>query len=182
MQRMMFLARCIGTNFVEDKVALIHTRIIVTSVNWKDACLTKLLFVVNANDLEFQIMAMRKMEYNSISYRLKWLDNYLIFFWYSIEIFSIPHIFPQRTSWMNKTIITLFARVHTTMVTALLTTNSARPFSGWNNRGDKRDTVVVARYFNDVWEIDTILMDCVDTSNTDISGNMFFNEATNIAR
>jgi hypothetical protein len=42
--------------------------------------------------------------------------------------------------------------------------------------------MVVARYFYDIREIDTILMDYEGASNTNIGWNEFFNEATNMAR
>ena len=82
---------------------------------------------------------------------------------------------------MNKIVATLVAGVRTTIVVNLLTTDSARPFSGWKRR-DKRDTVVVTTYFNDKREIDTMSMGYKDTSNTNIGGKRFFNEATNIAK
>jgi hypothetical protein len=82
---------------------------------------------------------------------------------------------------MNKIVITLVARVGTIVVVNHLTTDSARPFSGWK-RGGIRYTVVVTGYFYDIREIDTILMNYKDTSNTNIGGNKSFNEATNMAR
>jgi hypothetical protein len=166
---------------MEDEIALIHTRIIITLIDWKDARLTNNVFVVNSTVLEFEMMAMRKMKYYSISYCLKWLENYFRFFRYSLEILSIPHVFPQRTSCMNKIVSTLVTGVRTTIVVNLLTTDSARPFAGWKRR-DKRNTVLVTAYFNDVREINTISMGYKDTSNTNIGGKRFFNEATNIAK
>jgi len=82
---------------------------------------------------------------------------------------------------MNKIVVTLVAGVRTTIVVNFLTTDSARPFSGWKRRG-KRDTMVVTTYFNDKREIDTISVDYKDTPNANICGKRFFNEATNIAK
>lgn len=76
---------------------------------------------------------------------------------------------------MNKIITIFVAGVGSTIVVNLSATDSTKPFPG------ERDTVVMTRYFYDMWKVNTILMDYKDTWNTYIGGNKFFDQATNIA-
>ncbi|WZZ49300.1 hypothetical protein YC2023_049407 [Brassica napus] len=79
---------------MEDEITL-NTRIEITFKYRQNTRLTKLIFVIKHADLEVEMMVMKKMKYHSFRYHNEWYNVfcYIIFFWYTFEIFPVPHIF-----------------------------------------------------------------------------------------